>query len=71
MWGKLIIICIVMFLMTSCANHQLLVIRWYFMFAVELTSGFELMGSHWWSSRHLVQGMILNSHVCLVYLLYL
>ena len=45
----------------SASKGRLIVITCYFMFAVELTSGFELLrGSHWWFSRPLVQGMNLN-----------
>ena len=39
----------------------LIVVRWYFMFAVELTSGFELLRVfHRWFSRPFMQGVNLN-----------
>ena len=48
-------------LAASASKGRLIVVTWYFMFAVELTSRFELLrGSHRWFSRPFMQGVNLN-----------
>ena len=53
-------------LAASASKGRLIVITWHFMFAVEVTSEFELLhGSHWWFSRPLVQDANSNKVSCM------